>query len=59
MEPGEDFDQTGFHLPPAPPEDPAQPELFGDDFSQSDAKEGEPVFWPAETDDSVQPDASE
>ena len=64
MEPGESFDQTGFELPPAPTEDPAQPELFGDDFSQSDAADGEPVFWPAgaaqalPTDDSVQPGLS-
>jgi len=29
MAPGEDFDQTGFELPPAPLEDPTQSELFG------------------------------
>jgi len=27
-------------------EDPTQPDRFGDDFSQSDAADGEPVFWP-------------
>ncbi len=65
MEPGEDFDQTGFELPPAPLEDPTQPDLFGDDFSQSDAADGEPVFWSAGVaqafppDDGVQPDAPE
>ena len=63
MEPGEDFDQTGFELPAAPAEDPTQPELFGDDSSQPDA-EDEPVFWPAAAaqafppDDGVQPDLS-
>ena len=71
-EPGESFDQTGFELPPAPPEDPAQPERFGDDYSQpdlsacdaqADAADAEPVFWAADaaqafpTDDGVQSDA--
>jgi len=64
MEPDEDFDQTGFDLPAAPAEDPTQPELFGDDSSQSDAADGEPVFWLAAAaqafppDDGVQPDLS-
>jgi len=63
MEPGESFDQTGFELPPAPTEDPAQPELFGADFSQPYADD-EPVFWPAAAaqafppGDGVQPDLS-
>ena len=65
MEPGEDFDRTGFELPCPPPEDPAQPEMFGDDCSQPEASDGEPVFWAAgaapacPTDDGVQPDASD
>ena len=65
MEPGESFDQTGFELPPAPPQDPTQPELFSDDCSQADAADGEPVFWDAgaaqafPADDRVQPDAPE
>jgi hypothetical protein len=57
-EPGEDFDQTGFELPPPPqvaPADAGQGELFGDDYAQpdlsactaqADAADGEPVFWP-------------
>ena len=57
MAPGEDFDQTGFELPPAPrvaPEAIGQGELFADDYSQpdlsacsaqADAADGEPVFW--------------
>ena len=47
MAPDESFDQTGFELPSAPSEDPSQPELFGDDYSQPDAADGEPVLWPA------------
>jgi len=69
MEPGEDFDQTGFELPAAPqvtPADAGQGELFGEDYSQPDANDAEPVFWPAAdgrqdfaTDDGMQPDAPE
>ena len=55
MEPGEDFDQTGFELPTAPAEDPTQPELFGDDSSQPDADD-EPVFWPAAAAQAFPPD---
>ncbi|MBI4621699.1 MAG: hypothetical protein HY736_00565 [Verrucomicrobia bacterium] len=48
VEPGEDFDQTGFELPPAP-EAPAealgQGQLFDDDHSQPDSADAEPVFW--------------
>ena len=47
MTPGEDFDQTGFELPPAPRVAPAaigQGELFADDYAQPDAADGEPVF---------------
>ncbi len=64
MEPGEDFDRTGFELSAARAEDPAQPELFGDDFSQPHADD-EPVFWPAGAAQAfppvvgVQPDAPE
>jgi hypothetical protein len=67
MEPGEDFDQTGFELPPPPqvvPADAGQGELFGDDYAQPDSADGEPVFWSASggqaftTDDGVQPDLS-
>jgi hypothetical protein len=66
MEPGEDFDQTGFELPAGPqvaPADSGQGELFGDDYSQPDAADGEPVFWSATAgqdfpdDDFVQTDA--
>jgi hypothetical protein len=66
MAPGEDFDQTGFELPPPPqiaPADAGQGELFGDDYAQPDAAEGEPVFWSASggqnypDDDFVQADA--
>jgi len=49
MEPGEDFDQTGFELPPPPqvaPADAGQGKLFGDDYSQCDASDGEPIFGP-------------
>ena len=51
-------------LPSAPPEEPAQAELFGDDYSQPDACGGEPVFWDAsagsdQPDDDLQPDAPE
>jgi hypothetical protein len=68
MEPGESFDQTGFELPAAPqiaPADSSQGELFGDEFSQPDAADGEPVFWNASGgqafphDDFVQADAAE
>jgi hypothetical protein len=66
MEPGEDFDQTGFELPlppPVVPTDAGQGELFGDDYAQPDAADGEPVFWNVSggqdfpTDDCAQPDA--
>jgi hypothetical protein len=66
MAPGEDFDQTGFELPPPPqiaPADAGQGELFGDDYAQPDAADGEPVFWSASggqnypVDDFVQADA--
>ena len=66
MEPGEDFDQTGFELPLPPqvaPADSRQGELFGDDCSQPDSADREPVFWSASggqdfpSDDCVQPDA--
>ena len=60
MEPGESFDQTGFELPPPPqvaPVDAGQGELFGDDYSQPDANDGEPVFWPEGTDQSTPDDA--
>lgn len=68
MEPGEDFDQTGFELPPAPqlaPANSGQGELFGDDYAQTDAADGEPVFWSASggenypDEDFVQADAPE
>ncbi len=68
MEPGESFDQTGFELP-LPPQvalvDAGQGELFGDDYAQPDANDGEPVFWSAGSaqaspdDDFVQADAAE
>lgn len=47
MAPGEDFDQSGFELPPpqVAPADAGQGELFGDDYAQPDANDGEPVFW--------------
>ena len=68
MAPGEDFDQTGFELPPAPKapaEATGQGQLFDDDCSRPDSADGEPVFWtggaeesgPAE--DFVQADALE
>ena len=47
MEPGESFDQTGFELPPPPPVALAasgQGELLGDDYSQPDVADAEPVF---------------
>ncbi len=59
MEPGEEFDQTGFELPPPPqvaPADAGQGELFGDDYAQpdlsacsaqADSADREPVFWSA------------
>jgi len=62
----DDFDQTGFELLPPPhvaPADSGQGELFGDDYSQPDAADGEPVFWTAgggqdfPDDDGVQPKA--
>jgi hypothetical protein len=68
MEPGESFDQTGFELPLPPqvaPADDGQGELFGDEFSQPDAADGDPVFRTADSgqdfaaDDGVQPDAPE
>ncbi len=49
MEPGDNFEQMGFTLPAAP-EDPAeadgQRELFSDDYTQPDASDSEPIFWP-------------
>ena len=61
MEPGEDFDQTGFELP-LPPQvalaDAGQGELFGDDYSQPDAADGEPVFWAEGADQSTSNAAS-
>ncbi len=68
MEPGEEFDQTGFELPPVPGtrgSTDGQQELFSDDWSQPDAADGEPVFWPASTgpnhpeENYLQPDAPE
>jgi len=71
METGESFDQTGFELPLPPqlgPADAGQGELFGDEFSQSETNDGEPVFWRAGSagsaqaspdDDFVQADAPE
>jgi hypothetical protein len=65
---GEDFDQTGFELPLSPqvaPADAGQGELFGDDYTQPDAADSEPVFWPADggqaspDDDLVQADVAE
>ena len=67
MEPGEDFDQTGFELPPPPqvaPADAGQGELFGDDYCQCDASNSEPIFWvneagqPTPDDNFVQADLS-
>ena len=68
MEPGEDFDQTGFELP-LPPQvalaNSGQGELFGDDYAQPDAADDEPVFWSAGSgqaspdDGFVQADAAE
>ena len=64
----EDFDQTGFELPPAPVQtagDHRQSELFADDYAQPDAVVAEPVFWPDgggqafPDDDFVQVDAAE
>ena len=68
MEPGESFDQTGFELPLPPqvaPADAGQAERFGDEFSQPDANDGEPVFWSAGSaqalpdDELVQADAAQ
>jgi len=68
MDPGEDFDQTGFELPAAPQvtlADSGQGELLGDDYSQPDVADSEPVFWRAADgqaspdDDFVQADAAE
>ncbi len=65
MAPGEDFDQTGFELTPAPAapaEATGQELLFDDDFSHPDSAEAEPVFWTGGTeqagpaDDFVQAD---
>jgi hypothetical protein len=45
------------------PTDAGQGELFGDDYAQPDAADGEPVFWNVSggqdfpTDDCAQPDA--
>ena len=50
MEPGEDFDQSGAELTPAPlvlREDSSQSELFAEDFAQPEVNDGEPVFWSA------------
>jgi hypothetical protein len=50
LEPGEDFEQCGFELPPPPATrdaGAAQIEIFAEDDAQPDAAEGEPVFWPA------------
>jgi hypothetical protein len=68
IEPGEDFDQTGFELP-LPPQvalaEAGQGELFGDDYAQPDSADGEPVFWYDESgqasrdDDVVQADPAE
>ena len=66
MNPGEEFDQAGFELPPAPEaatEAAGQGQLFSDDYSQSDAADGQPVFWAAAgqavpEDEFVQPDLS-
>ncbi|MSU49352.1 MAG: hypothetical protein EXS37_09750 [Opitutus sp.] len=68
MAPGEDFDQTGVELPPAP-EAPAEATgqglLFDDDCSQPDSADAEPVFWAdgagqaGPADDFVQADALE
>ena len=68
MDVGEDFDQTGFELPPPPqvaPADTEQGELFGDAYFQPDSADDEPVFWCAGSgqaspdDDFVQADAAE
>ena len=68
MDPGEEFDHTGFELPAAPqvtPADAGQGELFGDDYSQPDSADSEPVFWGAGSaqaspkDDFVQADPAE
>ncbi len=68
MEPGESFDQTGFELPPPlhiAPTDTGQGELFGDNYSEPDSADREPVFWSASggqaspDDDFVQADAAE
>jgi len=68
MAPGEDFDQTGFELTPAPAapaEATGQELLFDDDFSHPDSADAEPVFWTGGTeqagpaDDFVQADALE
>ena len=65
MEPGESSEQTGSELPAAPPvatADAGQGERFGDDYSQPDCADREPVFWSAgggqdlPTDDGMQPD---
>ncbi|MSU25255.1 MAG: hypothetical protein EXS32_15735 [Opitutus sp.] len=48
MTAGDDFDQTGFELPPAPeasPEAAGQSQLFADDCTQPDAADDEPIFW--------------
>ena len=40
-----DSSRTNDPAPLKTCEDPAQPELFADDFAQPDANDGEPVFW--------------
>ena len=68
MEPDADFDRTDYELPlppPGAPPDPRQGELFGHEFSQPDANDGEPVLWSAGSaqaspdDDFVQADTAE
>ena len=68
MAAGEAFDQAEFDLPPAPepPADaPGPGQLFGDDYAQPDAANGEPVFWiggtrqPIPDEDFIQADAPE
>ena len=65
---GEDFDHSGYELPPAPAasaEVTGQGLLFDDDCSQPDLADGEPVFWTdgaeqaGPADDFVQADALE
>jgi hypothetical protein len=54
--PREDFDQTGFELPPAPKapaEAAGQGQSFDDDCSQPDSADGAPVFWTGGAEQSV------